>query len=421
MTLVPPLARLVGSVNRLRVAVLVIAALATVAKLTIAANTFGTNDVHYWIEFAQGARQYGPVGMYGHDYPSAPWNHAPLSAYMLVVINWLVDHTSMGFPFLIRVPASFADIITALLVFELVRMIRPAKVAAISAVLVAWSPVLLIISGFHGNTDPVMIMLALLALYLLIKKWYFSAGLAIALSLSVKLIPVVLLPLLAVAVYRYGWRALVRFASGGLLVFVALWAPVLLNHWAKFSEGVLGYKGIPVREWGPHQFAVWAQINPKWIDLYVETGSITVLVLCSLAAAGLYLWRPTMLIPATGLALTSFLLLSPAFSMQYLVWPLAAAYLIGPWVGTLYNVTASIFMTVVYNNWNKAQPWDWYEGRGAVFRPRDFLLMVITWQALAIVVGIGTRNIIRRGKPADPPAEKPAQTTQTQAEPVTAF
>jgi hypothetical protein len=36
--------------------------------------------------------------------------------------------------------------------------------------LLAWSPALGIISGYRGNTDPVSIMFALLALYLLVVR-----------------------------------------------------------------------------------------------------------------------------------------------------------------------------------------------------------------------------------------------------------
>ena len=131
----------------------------------------------YWGAFAQGVRRFGPVGIYGHDFRVPVYNHGPLAGWMLEAINWLLDRGITSFQFLIRVPACLADFVTALLVFELVRVVRPAREAAIAAVLVVCSPVLFVISGFHGNTDPVFVMFALLSVYLLIVRgWALAAG-----------------------------------------------------------------------------------------------------------------------------------------------------------------------------------------------------------------------------------------------------
>jgi len=50
---------------RARTTVLLIALLFLVSKLVIAAMTYGTNDVSYWIDFARGVALKGPVGVYG--------------------------------------------------------------------------------------------------------------------------------------------------------------------------------------------------------------------------------------------------------------------------------------------------------------------------------------------------------------------
>src|SRR5579864_4963711 len=136
-----------SAVGRLRLVVIVSAAVATFLKLQIAARTFGTNDVHYFGVFAQGVRRFGPVGIYGHRFRVPVYNHGPLTGWMLAAINWLLDRGVTSFPFLIRLPACVADFVTVVLVFELVRFRRPAKESAIAAVLVAWSPVLFVVSG----------------------------------------------------------------------------------------------------------------------------------------------------------------------------------------------------------------------------------------------------------------------------------
>ena len=207
--------------GRLRLGVIVLAAVATVLKLQIAARTFGTNDVGTWGVFAEGVRHFGPVGIYGHHFQVSLYNHGPLAGWLLLAINWLLDHHVTSFPFLIRVPACLADFGTALLVFELVRVGRPAREAAIAAILVVWSPVLFVISGFHGNTDPVFVMFALLSVYLLVVRgWALAAGVAFGIAVSIKLVPVVLAPVLLVVLVRLGWRRLVAFAGGGAIVFL---------------------------------------------------------------------------------------------------------------------------------------------------------------------------------------------------------
>jgi hypothetical protein len=379
-----------GGTARPRLTVLGVAVVATAFKLLVAARTFGTNDVHSWLSFSEGVRQYGPADLYGHEFFTL-YNHAPLSGRMLVVVNWLVDHQLGTFTFWIRVPAVLADLVVAVLVFELVRLRRPVIEAAFAGVLVVCSPALIAISGFHGNTDPLFVMLALLSVYLLVvKRWAAAAGVAFALSLSVKLIPVVLVPMLAVLLVRLGWRRVLTFAGGGAVVFLLLWLPVVLNRWTEFSRDVLGYTGVWAREWGLNQFAVWADTPMAAIDWFVGPGRFIVLLLSSLLPA-IIVWRhPTAFVPAAaGLALAMFLLLSPAFGMQYLVWPLAAAYFVNFWAATAYNLAISAFVLVVYSNWNSAPPWNWWEGVATLFRPVDMALMVITWLTLAAVTVCG--------------------------------
>ena len=63
-----------------------------------------------------------------------------------------------------------------------------------------------------------------------------------------------------------------------------------------------------------------------------------------------------------GLPLCLLLLLSPAFSMQYLVWGLAPALLfVELRVAAVYVAVASAFVLVVYSGWNRAEPWNWDE------------------------------------------------------------
>ena len=382
--------------RRLRLAVISSAAVVTVLKLEVAARTFGTNDVGSWGVFAQGVRHFGPVGIYGHHFRVSLYNHGPLAGWMLAAINWLLDHHITSFPFLIRVPACLADFVTALLVFELVRLVRPARGAAIAAVLVICSPVLFVVSGFHGNTDPVFVMFALLSVYLLVvRRWALAAGVSFGIAVSIKLVPVVLVPVLLVVLVRLGRRRLGAFVSGGAIVFLLLWVPVLVSRWHAFRAQVLAYNGSTIRQWGLPQFLTWAHL-PGVAAWLAGPGRFGILLVSGLAAAAVVWRRPGALVPAVGLSLVLFLLLSPAFGMQYLTWALAGAYLIDTRAATAYNVAASVFVLVVYDHWSGGLPWHWYQAWAVPFSPRELVLMVLTWVLLAAVGLMGLR-ILRGG------------------------
>jgi hypothetical protein len=388
---------------------------ATLLKLWLASRTFGTDDVHLWTAFAAAVRIKGPVGIYGMEF-LLPYNHAPLSGWFLRALNWLVDHHVASFPFLLRVPSSLADFGTGVIVFEALRrrprlvspgLFEPDVLAAVGAVLVMWSPVLLVISGFHGNTDPVFVMFALLSVLLVEhsrRPWLAAAaGVAFAAALSIKLVPVVLVPLLAVALLQQGTRRTLAFCAGALAVFGPLWGPVLRWRWPEFRANVLDYAGIWIREWGIVQFASWAGAPPGFLDWLVTPGRFVVLLLSSLVPALIVARRRDALAPAAGLALSIFMLLSPAFGMQYLSWALAGACLVSVGAGALYNAAASVFTVAVYMNWcDGAWPWQWHEARARMFRPGDFDLMVISWLALAGVVVVGVWRALRRERGREP-------------------
>jgi hypothetical protein len=377
--------------------VISVAAVVTVLKLEVAARTFGTNDVGYWGAFAKAVRDFGPVGIYGHHLTRLPvvYNHGPLAGWLLVAINWILDHHVLSFPFLIRVPACLADFVTALLVFELVRLTRPTKRAAIAAILVACSPVLFVVSGYHGNTDPVFVMFSLLTVYLLVVRgWVLAAGVAFGIALSIKLVPVVLVPVLTVVLVRLGWRRVAAFAGGGAIVFLVLWLPVVVSRWHGFREQVLSYNGVALRQWGLPQFLSWVDVPGAggWLAGSARFG---ILLVSGLAAAAVAWRRPDAVVPAAGLSLVLFLLLSPAFGMQYLAWPLAAAYLIDTVAATAYNIVASVWVLVVYSHWSDGPPWHWYVAWAVPFTSRELVLMALTWVALA-AVGLTGLRLLRR-------------------------
>ena len=51
------------------------------------------------------------------------------------------------------------------------------------------------VSGFHGNTDPVMVMFLVLAAHMCLKERPILAGLFLALSCQIKIVPLLFVPI----------------------------------------------------------------------------------------------------------------------------------------------------------------------------------------------------------------------------------
>ena len=174
-----------------------IVALALVAltlKLAIAYNTIGTNDAVFFYGFAKVLSQHDLEWTYQH---SQYFNHPPLTAYYLRGIYALTEQRwcqdiGVHFPFLLRLPGIIADFLVVLVLLRMTKMDLHIPTWALA--LFALSPVSLMVSGFHGNTDPVMVLLLVCAVWMSLRSRPMLAGLFFALSCQIKIVPLLLLP-----------------------------------------------------------------------------------------------------------------------------------------------------------------------------------------------------------------------------------
>jgi uncharacterized membrane protein len=379
--------------GRCRAALLLIVATTTVGKLVIAATTYGQSDVVAWLHFAAAVARVGPVGIYGVHFPfRTPYNHPPLVGYLLEAVNFAVRHR-VSFPFAVRLPAILADAFTPFLVFELLRKRRPMFGSFVVASSVAISPVLFVISGFHGNNDSIFVMFCLLSVYLLVdRRAPALAGLAIAIALGIKIVPVVVVPTLLAFAFRTGWRTLYRFclALGALLILS--WGPVIVRVWQPFRAQVLGYTGSASIKWGLMQIGSWAG-SPSSMNWLEGPGRFLVALIAAVIPAAMVLRRPGRAVEACGLALAILLLLSPVFGTQYLVWAVAPAYLLTFWGGTAYNLIAGCVLIEIYTRWSGGFPW--YYARPSLLTAGERVAAMGVWAILLGVVALGVRTSLR--------------------------
>jgi len=377
-------------VVRLRRFVLLVAFASLGVKLLIAATTFGTNDVFHWTEFAEGVRRVGPVAVYGQHF-STVFNHPPPIPFLLVGLNGLAD-LGIPFRFLIRVPACLADLGSVLLVFEILRTRRSDLSAAMVAALVAFSPVLFVISGFHGNTDPVFVFLTLLSFYLLIDRGKpVPSGVAFGLSIGVKLVPIVALPAMVASIRKP--QELRRSMAAVSATVLVTWMPTVVREFSAVRRNVFGYAGYqPLRTpWGPVLFLRSLGSPEAVLNVVVGPGRFLILLVCALLPALLVRRHPEKAMEGLALPIPLFLLLTPAFGTQYLAWAVVFVYLLEPRTATAYSFSAGVMLLWTYTVWSGGIPW--YRAHA---RPLDgvaIALGVVTWLALLACVIQGVRIV----------------------------
>lgn len=376
---------------------LVAATIGLLVRMLVAVNTPGPADVRIFQGFAKAVTVYGPVRIYEQPLPGLPvYNHPPLAGWMLLGLNELAE---IGIPFgvLIRSPASIADFFCTLIVFEIARRRRSLRTAVACGIGVALCPVLIATSGYHGNTDAVAIAFAFAAAYLLAdRRSPLAAGVAAALSISVKFIPVVVIPALFVVALRGGRPVFVRFTAGFTALVALVWGPVLVAVPENLKENVLEYAGGGYRLWGLVRFADALGLPEAFIAFIRGEGHYISVVICVAVGVWLALVRPAQLPGAVAVTMGLLLLLTTASGLQYLTWAAAGMFVIGFWEGLAYSCVLG--WTAVLG----------YQGRSAV-RWSETVLQLGTagWFVLAICLVTGVRKIL--ATPPDWPSSSPAE------------
>ena len=334
-------------------------------KLAIAWNTFGTNDVISFYQFAVFLNLHGLEWTYTHE---IAFNHPPLIAYFLIAIYKLsqipvLDENGVSFPFLLRFPGIVADLVTVWVVFRIVTLAR-LKTPAWALMLFALSPVSLMISGFHGNTDPVMVMFLGLATLACVQEKPVLSGIFFAIACQIKIIPVLLMPIFLL--YWWHRRASLKYLGSAVLISIALWSVALLKFPVTFARNVLSYGSF----WGLWGITYWLRLS-GWSEFarvtyhdftLAENIVGSTLKLLIIAAVVLLAWRrrrlgSRQLLDSVAYAWVLFFIFSPGVCAQYLVWLAPFVLLLSPRFFAWLTATSSVFLFFFYNAIAEKFPW----------------------------------------------------------------
>jgi uncharacterized membrane protein len=231
--------------------------------------------------------------------------------------------------------------------------------------LFALSPVSLMVSGFHGNTDPVMVLLLVCAVWMCLRNRPALAGLFFSLSCQIKIAPLLFLP-----VFVFFWLSQKKsrdFLISGAVTTCLLWLEPLMNFPVLFAKNVLAY-GSYWGLWGiTYLFRLTGLPDFSRLSFFdlepVQNIIITVLKVIIIGAALWIAWqhrhaRGRAFVESLAYTWLVFFVFAPGVSPQYLIWLAPFILIFSPTLYTCVLISSSIFLFAFYNITSGGLPWN---------------------------------------------------------------
>ncbi len=344
----------------------------TLGKLLLAATTHGTNDVDTFYNFGRFIAEHGLAALYRSD---PLFNHLPLTGLFCGLAVQLP-----AFWFVIRLPGIVADIFTALALLRIHE--RTGTPPMWVLVLFALSPLNLMISGFHGNIDPLLVLALVLAAEACLNERPAACGAWLALAINLKIIALLVAPVLVFVWWRRG--AFRSFALPACALTLVGWAYPLLTVPREFVGHVLGY-GSNWGSWGVTLLLRWFG-GPDWSGMGYEnlTGAQSIFSLALkvviIASALAIAWRRrdrrgTEIFVTISLVWLVFFVAAPGVGPQYLIW-VAPFLAVATPPGFLFATAASTIFAFVFYHVVSQGHWFFAASTGD---------LVVHWEAWSLV------------------------------------
>ena len=257
-----------------------------------------------------------------------------------------------AFSLRMKVLGLLAEVLSAALVYRIWSRRRRPRLAALAFAAYGLSMPLILVSGYHCNTDCAVAGLTLLSVYLLqTARRPFWAGLALAVALNVKLMPLVLIP--ALLSQCRSRRDVLHFGAGVGLAIVPF-APFLINSAPDMYHKMVTYNSAPL-DWGINAFLnsmgdlkpfsiITARLRAPflWSSRYVIMAVITLL-------SGIAAFRRRPFGYEMGaLAWAVFLILTPGYAVQYAVCVLPLLFVVDIRRAIAYSLWSGLLLLVIY-------------------------------------------------------------------------
>jgi uncharacterized membrane protein len=233
--------------------------------------------------------------------------------------------------------------------------------------LFALSPVSFMISGYHGNFDPLLALGVLVAAAACLEGQAALCGLAIGLTCQVKIIPVLLTPVFFFFWLHRGGRNAIQFSAVAAVTLLIGWIQPLVTIPGIYLRNVLGYGSV----WGVWGLTYLLRLTgvPELSRIAftaltpAQTAVVGGLKLVVIAGIAIIAWRRRKeagerIFATLALAWAIFFVFAPGFGAQYLIWPAASFLLFSErWYAAI-TAASTISLFAFYNVISHGMPWD---------------------------------------------------------------
>lgn len=273
--------------------------------------------------------------------PRYQWNFLPFSAYLLAF------ELKTGWPW--QVAAKLLPVACDVVTIGLVGFFARPSARDNARFLYALSPLAVLVSAWHGQIEPIAIMLGLLALLLARRQHALWAGIVLGLAVASKSWPLLFAPGVFRDIPRGRWW---QTTLGAVAVLAALLvsSPLLLHGSVRHDVAtILGYRSL-LGSWGWTGILRYLHLaglgfaGPH-VDALQHLGTLITAV--TLVAVVLVFRRcsgPDL----TVAVLLAFLAVTAGFGAQYLLWPAALLCASRRPAGYVYLFLASVYAGVFY-------------------------------------------------------------------------
>lgn len=353
------------SINRFspRALVLILLGFATALKTLWAVTSTGTCDAVLFHFFGEAMVKRSLTWLYTGG---TAFNHTPLTGWLMKELYLGTSGDYGHFASALRLACILADIA---LVLGLLRVRElTGKPPWWALALFAVSPVSIMVSGFHGNLDPIMVMFLFFAAVAVLKDRPVLCGLMYAVACNIKIVPIMVAPIFIFYWITRGQRPAARFmiTSGALMLAGA--APGLALCPEGFLRNVFGYGSY----WGTWGVTYW--LRQTGIHDFQTMGFLylaplqyrVILVLKAMTLSGVLAlaWRRRNLgglefFTTLGAAFTWIFIVMPGAGVQYMVWYAPFVLLLSPRWWTALMACSAIYMARFYHSTSHYHfPWD---------------------------------------------------------------
>ena len=328
-------------------------------KLFMSLTTAGSLDVAGFTDHLVKIREFGGIGAY-HNVGKFgnPFNHPPFMIHVISAMGYMADRTGLPFSFWLRLPATLADIGSLLLVWKILERSRQLRLEPKTLLLMVLCPASIMISGYHGNTDAVMILFLLAAVYIIDttdRGWL--AGVAFGMALNIKVAPLIFIPVMFF--YLGSLKQRLHFFGAAFMVFLVGSMPYIVQDPGVISRIVFGY-GSLYGNWGWTWFAkLWTHVpvaaddnsyRPEGVHATIATvGKYLMLVVILVLSWRMNRSRPKPpLFFQYGVIGFIFFALTPGFGAQYFAWVVPFVVALGFWPTVLFYITSGVYLLMDY-------------------------------------------------------------------------